>query len=175
MKKKDNKETDNDDIEASKADEKEDTAAGVDKSNNVEKKTENSDELIVKRCLIESYKDTNENPTKKLKGSVVDEILRKLNFLDKKVDDIKNKEKCKGAKEETRETEEDLDSIFKKCIIIEELEDVFKYIDIKKEENITEGVDSYYCELCLVGKVHRYLGLSGSSKLKKKETNSLNI
>ena len=68
-----------------------------------------------------------------------------------------------------------MDSIFKKCIIIEELEDVFKYIDIKKEENITEGVDSYYCELCLVGKVHRYLGLSGSSKLKKKETNSLNI
>ena len=85
MKKKDNKETDNDDIEASKADEKEDTAAGVDKSNNVEKKTENSDELIVKRCLIESYKDTNENPTKKLKGSVVDEILRNSTLSIKKL------------------------------------------------------------------------------------------
>ena len=76
--------------------------------------------------------ENNENPAKKLKESVVDVILKKLESIDKKVDGIQ-KEKGGGQKNavEGSERSDDLDKKFKESSTVGEFEVVLESINFK--------------------------------------------
>ena len=104
----------------------------------------------VKRILPDS--ENNENPVKKSKGSVVDMIFKKLESIDKKVDDLQKEQKVQeivlGAGGERLD---DVDKMFRESSTVGELENILSRVNFKKVQDVKEGVDGFYCGLCFDG------------------------
>ena len=104
----------------------------------------------VKRIL--SDRENNENPAKKSKESVVDMIFKKLESIDKKVDDLQKEQKAEKIVEDAGgERLDDVDKMLRESSTVGELEKILCRVNFKKVQDVKEGVDGYYCELCFDG------------------------
>ena len=112
-----------------------------------------SEDPGAKRILPDG-ENNHENPAKKFKDDVIAVILQKLETIDKKVDDMKEKERQPLHEEKVEKSagESDLvDKKFKESSNIKDLEVVLQSFQFLKREDIKEGMDGYFCELCFGG------------------------
>ena len=101
--------------------------------------------------------------------------------IDKKVDDVKkemdtqkmanlSKEKVQGVDDKLSEGQIDL--WLQNCKNMEEIENALEKVKIKKREEIEDGVDGFFCEICFDGSDPDWKSktkISGVFRLEKEE------
>ena len=115
-------------------------------------------ERVSLKRVLSDESGNSENPQKRLKSSVVDAILEKLEGLDKKIDDIKNdRSRDDGSRDDRskslvdKDEEKEVDLLLRESRSIEELEQVLESFDNMKEQDVEEDVDGFFCNLCFAG------------------------
>ena len=120
----------------------------------MEESSEVETDITRKRVLADN-ENNNEISSKKLKEtSGLEEILRKLGTIERKVDDMQNERKFQFEKvEDSGESGsfDDVDKMFKESSTVGQLEKNLQSINFKKVEDVNDGVDGFYCELCFGG------------------------
>ena len=110
---------------------------------------------ITRKRVPADSENNNENASKKLKEeSGLEEILRKLGTIERKVDDIQNNRKAQSEKvEESGDggSFDDVDKMLKESSTVGQLEKNLQIINFKKVEDVNDGVDGFYCDLCFGG------------------------
>ena len=122
-----------------------------------------------KRGLIEMESEGGEgngNVPKRTKGNVVDLLLKKVTDIDEKVTKIDKKLDDVGAQKTKLQkkaisdvvaganselSEDQVDFLMEKCKNNDELENVLEKVKIQKRDNVEDGVDGFFCEVCFDG------------------------
>ena len=157
------------------ADEEEILVRSVEKSSEVQTDTR-------KRVLVDS-ENNNPDSSKKLKEeSGMEEILRKLGTIERKVDDMQNGRKAQSEKVEESVHSgsfDGVDKMFKESSTVGQLEEILQSINFKKVEDVNDGVDGFYCELCFGGSEPNWESLpksaAGAFKYTKAEEMKLRV
>ena len=132
----------------------EDKVERSDEESTAEEIAQIEDSKSTKRSLSNSEfvdeKENSENPHKKIKSDDIGMVMKKLAEMDKKINNLQGTQN-EVQQKENKEDKNDLDRILRVSKTVEELEVVLESIDFKKEEDVNDDIDGFYCELCFGG------------------------